>query len=243
MSGYAWSENAGWIALSATDIGTGSGVYYDPNTGNMAGWAWSTALGWVPMWTSLSGTTLPTAATVVDPLAGVAINFVSRIAIVGNIAGSRVFSVQNNGVVNQDVGYSYKTINHADILNMIRKNIALMTRNVDNTTLANITSPLDFVILKNQDLRIELSSLTPYITAGKRSIIVIGGDIVINEVDVNSLAWSNPTMGLIALKDASGNGGNIVISDNVKRIYAYLYAENSIFSGTKPAATILKYTE
>jgi hypothetical protein len=38
MSGYAWSENAGWIALSATDIGTGSGVYYDPNTGNMAGW-------------------------------------------------------------------------------------------------------------------------------------------------------------------------------------------------------------
>jgi hypothetical protein len=126
------------------------------------------------MWTSISGSLLPTPITTVDPLAGVPINFISKIAIVGNIAGSKVFSVVNNGVVNQDVGYSYKTVNHGNILNMIRKNIALMTRNIDDTTLAAIVSPLDFVIIKNNDLRIELSSLTPYLTAGKRSIIVIG---------------------------------------------------------------------
>ncbi len=48
---------------------------------------------------------------------------------------------------------------------------------------------------------------------------------------MNSLAWANPTIGLISLKDpVTGNGGNIVISDQVKRIYAYLYAEGSIFS-------------
>jgi hypothetical protein len=171
--------------------------------------------------------------TPIDPLPGVPINFISRIAIVGNIAGSRVFSVANNGVVNQDVGYSYKTINHADILNMIRKNIALMTRNVEDSDMDDPNDSPDFVVIKNKDLNIQLSSLTPYITAGKRSLIVIGGDIVIDDVDVNSLDWSQPTIGLIALKDASGKGGNIVITGQVKRIYAYLYAEGSLFSGYK----------
>jgi hypothetical protein len=126
------------------------------------------------MWTSITGATLPTTSTIVDPLSGVAINFVSKIAIVGNIAGSRVFSVENNGVVNQDVGYSYKAINHANILNMLRKNIALMTRNVDDSDMDDPSDSPDFVVIKNTDFRIENSSLTPYITAGKRSIIVIG---------------------------------------------------------------------
>ena len=35
MSGYAWSQNAGWIALAQSDIGVGSGVYFNPNTGNL----------------------------------------------------------------------------------------------------------------------------------------------------------------------------------------------------------------
>jgi hypothetical protein len=139
-----------------------------------------------------------------DPLSGIPINFVSKIAIVGNIAGSRIYSVVNNPTVNQDVGYSYKTINHAEILNMIRKNISLMTRNIDEGTLETVGSPFDFVILKNQDFRIQSSSIVPYIGAGKRSIIVIGGDIIINETDVNSLAWANPTIALIALKDSAG---------------------------------------
>ena len=79
--------------------------------------------------------------------------------------------MSNSGVVNQDVGYSYKSINHASILNMIRKNISLMTRNVSDTS---ISAPFDFVILNNQDLRLDPAILTPYITAGKRSLIVIG---------------------------------------------------------------------
>lgn len=131
-------------------------------------------IGWVPLWSGISGSTTPTATTPTDPLSGVPINFVSKIAIVGNIAGSRIFSVANNPIINQDVGYSYKTINHANILNMIRRNIALMTRNIDDATLAAIASPFNFVIIKNNDLRIELSSLNPYLTAGKRSLIVIG---------------------------------------------------------------------
>jgi hypothetical protein len=84
-----------------------------------------------------------------DPLNGVPINFVSRIAIVGNIAGSRVFSVENNSLVNQDVGYSYTTINHAKILDMIRKNIAIMSRNISDIDLVDPFSPHSFIIRKD----------------------------------------------------------------------------------------------
>ena len=38
------------------------------------------------------------------------------------------------------------------------------------------------------------------------------------------------TRSIIALKDKNGSGGNIIINNEVKRIYAFLYAEGSIFS-------------
>lgn len=93
---------------------------------------------------------MPDATTVpTDPLNGVPINFVSRIAIVGNIAGSRVFSVENNSLVNQDVGYSYTTINHARLLDLIRKNIAIMSRNISDADLIDVNSPHNFLIRKD----------------------------------------------------------------------------------------------
>ena len=68
-------------------------------------------------------------------------------------------------------------------------------------------------------------------------------------MDINAgtdaVAWAKPAIALIALKDpVTGNGGNIVISDRVKRIYAYMYAEESVFSGEKAtsASPIIKYS-
>lgn len=46
---------------------------------------------------------------------------------------------------------------------------------------------------------------------------------------------------LIALKDASGKGGNIIITNNVKRIYAYIVAEWSVYSGYKTSTGIVSY--
>ena len=130
-------------------------------------------IGWVPLWSGISGSTTPTAITPTDPLSGVPINFVSKIAIVGNIAGSRVFSVTNNSVANQDVGYSYKTINHANILNMIRRNIALMSRNIDEATLENVLSPHEFIIIADGgDYRID-SGWNAGTINSKRAIIII----------------------------------------------------------------------
>lgn len=147
------------------------------------------------------------------------------------------------------MGYSYKTINHANILNLIRKNIALMSRNVDNTTLINVTSPLDFIIVKDgnytsKDYRIDFSWNASTNINGKHSVIVIGGDIILDQTDINALNWTNENIGLIALKDESGSGGNIIITNNVKRIYAYLYAEGSVYSGEKAndSSPIVPYT-
>lgn len=236
VSWSAWSQNAWWIVFWSGEIGTGSGAYFDPNTGNLAGYGWNESLGWIPLWSWLSGSTVPDGTTISDPLDGVPINFVSRIAIVGNIAGSRVFSVENNALVNQDVGYSYKTVNHPKILNMLRRNIALISRNISDAELVNVNSQHDFIILKNPlnpDFRINFSNFLPYITAGKRSIVVIGGDIIIDEVTVNAINWWDKNIALIALKDDLWNWGNIVIYDKVKRIYAYMYAEWSVYSWEK----------
>ena len=43
LSGYAWSENAGWINFSATS----ASVVLDQTTGLMTGSAWAENLGWV----------------------------------------------------------------------------------------------------------------------------------------------------------------------------------------------------
>jgi hypothetical protein len=145
------------------------------------------------MWTGLTG--LPTSGSTADPLSGVSVNFISKIAVVGNIAGSRVFSVANNATINQDVGYSYKTINHADILNLIRKNIALISRNISDSDLANENNTLDFFIKKT-----DYTPGSGDLPDKKKSAIVIGADIILTQAYINSTIWDKSPIGLIALK-------------------------------------------
>lgn len=48
VSGWAWSENIGWISFNSTNQGGGAnyGVTVASN-GNMSGWAWSENIGWI----------------------------------------------------------------------------------------------------------------------------------------------------------------------------------------------------
>ncbi len=87
---------------------------------------------------------------------------------------------------------------------MIRRNIALISRNIDVATLEDTASPHDFLIIQDgSDYHIDLGWNNATIN-GKRSIILIGGDIIIDQALVNSELWNNRALGLIALKDASG---------------------------------------
>jgi hypothetical protein len=51
LSGYAWSDNIGWISLNCTSASTCGTVDYGVNadtvTGNMSGYAWSDNVGWI----------------------------------------------------------------------------------------------------------------------------------------------------------------------------------------------------
>lgn len=242
ISGAAWSKNAGWIIFWSGALGSGSGAYYNPNTASISGWGWNRWLWWVPLWSGLSGS-LAFSASPIAPLASVSLHFVSKIAIVGNIAGTRVYSVSNSWITNQDVWYTYKTVNHASILNLIRKNIALMTRNISPAVIADETTanPFDFIV-KNVDFSFDPSW---YLSSWKRTIIVRWWDVIMTGTGINAdpVALTKPIW-IIALKDDTWSGWNIIISENVKRISAYMYAEWSIFSWEKSATgLIVKYTD
>ena len=49
LSGWAWSENIGWISFNNTSGGgtVNYGVHIDPSTGNFSGYAWSENIGWI----------------------------------------------------------------------------------------------------------------------------------------------------------------------------------------------------
>ena len=226
-TGFAWSENAGWIALSGTFINGGSGVYYNPTTG-LIEWFWhSKALGYIPFYGYAgspvdSGTVDQTGIT----LDGIWVNFIGKIAIIGNIAGTRIYNMTN-----QNVWYVFNTINHAGILNTIRKNVALISRNVPNTSLAS-GSGVNFIYQKSPSFDYDTTFAWVW-PANERSIIIEWRDVVLNQIEIGDASTTAPRA-IIALKDANGNGGNIIITDNVRRIYAFLYAEWSIYSGTKP---------
>lgn len=275
ITGAAWSENAGWIILEWDKINSGSGVYFNPNTSNLEWFAWSEALGWVPMFTgkifdecsknpeSCGDTVLPN-DWYKDPVSpgSIAVNFIGKVAILGNIAGTKVFEVANkSGYKNQDVGYTYSTVQHAPILNQIRGNVARLTRNLKITDGLATNAPHNWFLYNNQkDYCLGGSNPNPCngysniaslstIPDDAKTIIVKGKDIIIDG-DINNttdnINSTNPTAmkWIIALKDDNGNGWNIYITKNASQIYAYIFAEWSIFSGEKESdGKTVKYIE
>lgn len=144
-------------------------------------------------------------------------NFIGKIAIIGNIAGTRIYNMTN-----QNVGYVYNTVNQASILNTIRKNIALVSRNITSASLAGGVG-INFIYQKS--LAFDYDTGFGWIwPSGKRSIIIEGRDIILNQATIGDSTEVQPRV-MIALKDANGNGGNIIITKNVERIYTFLYAE------------------
>ena len=53
--------------------------------------------------------------------------------------------------------------------------------------------------------------------------------MILNQSVIGDATETRPRS-LIVLKDKDGNGGNIIITKDVQRIYAFLYAEGSLYS-------------
>jgi hypothetical protein len=223
LDGFAWSRNTWWIALSGSFIDWWSWVYYNPASGRIEWFGHSQALWWIPFYADTAPVTSTTQTGIL--FNGVGLNFIWKIAIIGNIAGTRVFNVTN-----QQVGYIFSTINHADMLNTIRKNIALISRNASSADLASSsTNQFNFLIQRGSDYDTSVWWWTWPST--KDSIIVIGWDIILDQPQIG--IDTSKDRALIALKDENGSGWNIIITENVGRIYSFLYAEGSVYSGYK----------
>lgn len=227
IHGCGWSQNAGWLILSGTSVWAWyTGVYYNPQSALIEGFAWSRWLGWVPFYADMgSPVTLTTQTGITAD--GLGINFIGQIAIIGNIAGTRIYESAY-----QTVSNIFSTTKHAEIMNSVHKNVTLLSRNIDDLTLEDESSAFEFLVEKWEDIIFDFNRAWP---ANKRSLIVIGHDIILDQEDINPNPESFPTRALIALKDYSGSGGNIIVTDKVKRIYAFIYAEGSLFSGEKSA--------
>lgn len=230
LDGFAWSQNAGWIAFSWAFIDGWSGAYYNPASWRIEWFGHSRALGWIPFYAdTTTPITLTTQTWVL--LNGIGLNFIWRIAIIWNIAGTRIFNVTN-----QQVGYIFSSINHSEMLNRIRKNVALLTRNANPAELADpFDTKFNYLVHKGSDY--DTSAPWWIWPASKKSIIVIWWDMILDQAIIGS--DTDTEKALIVLKDELGNGWNIIISEDVGRIYSFIYAEWSIYSGYKTATGLI----
>ncbi len=103
-----------------------------------------------------------------------------------------------------------------DFWNMVRKNVALLSRN------RTIYTDVDYDIIRDHDISIDATAF-----ATKRTIVVIGGDVTItSDIPLDP----DKALSVITLSNATGSGGNITIDPVVRDVHVSLFAEKSLFS-------------
>jgi hypothetical protein len=104
LSGYIWSDTAGYIAMEAQDS-TYSGASYVPGTQAFSGYAWSDAIGYIPF--------LPSSPS-----------FKNKVKILGSSSKNRTYDTEYN------IGNRLTTTTASSLIEQIRKNVALLTRSL-----------------------------------------------------------------------------------------------------------------
>ncbi|GAB0174490.1 MAG: hypothetical protein HHAS10_03690 [Candidatus Altimarinota bacterium] len=208
LSGYTWSENAGYIDFSTPTDNSYDGVSYTPGTKVFSGFAWSENLGYLAF-TEVSVNT----------------DFKNKTKILGNIGGKRAFDIEYT------LGVKFSNVNTSEILNSIRKNIGLMTRNIQSNHMNTVSNTNNFLESFTYYKGIDITDPGTKLSGNHlKSVIVEGGNIYIDN-DVIKDNSVDAARAIIAIKDENGNGGNIYIAGNVRNIYSSLVAEGSIYSG------------
>ena len=216
VSGTA-SSNAGPIDLSW--------VQYDPVLKILVWFGTNNGVWKVPFGVAGSIATSITGTT--------STGFEWRVKVLGNIGWNSSFDTFYSA------GTKFNTSIMNDTLNKIRKNVAILSRNISNSYMNSwfASSPTRlgnkiFFINKGtipKTLRYsDISSDFP--SASVDSVIVVGGDIIIDTDIINNSIPSKPK-GIIVLKNDSGLGGNIIVNNNVKKIESSIFTEGTLYSG------------
>jgi hypothetical protein len=222
LSGYAWSEQAGWIDFAGTT--------YNLSNTSFSGYAWNDGIGWIDM----AGASLDMTSS----------GAIGKVKIVGNLGGNRIYNTI------YDLNGKISPATTTKVVNEVRKNVALVTRNLGNkinTALisnnifddATMLSVGNKLVFQNTGATVARVNYTDNIqrrledTNGPDepiySVIAIGADIYID--DSVMLADDGHPRVMIALKNDTGVGGNIYIHGGVTQIYSSLIADGSLYSG------------
>lgn len=224
LSGYAWSETAGWVDFST--------ARYQLSNTSFSWYAWNDMIWWIDM----DGASLDMTSS----------GAIGKVKILWSYWGNRIFDT----IYTLDGKIAPATVTR--IINDVRRNIALLIRNVPSNRInSNIASWVfdhsdnsgeprrlgDKLFFVNngatsarvnytpriQERFINLSAYNPIY-----SVIAIGADIYIDD-SVLPENDGKPRV-IIATKNAAWVGGNIIIDWWVTRILSTLIAEWSIYS-------------
>lgn len=156
-----------------------------------------------------------------------AASFIGRVKVIGNIgANDTIFGE----IYEQEIWIQYAEFSR--VIGKIRENIFLRSRNIstdlknENFVLSSAKNLGDtiFFVNNSENLKtVKISSIPDNI----RSIVIIGGDAVIEKDITNSPA---PRV-VIAVQNENNRGGNIYIKENVKNLELSFIAEKAILSG------------
>lgn len=207
LSWYAWSENAGYIDFSTPSDNSYDWVNYTPGIKVFSWYAWSDNLGYLPF-TEVSVDT----------------NFKNKTKILWNIWWKKAFDIEYN------LWVKFSNVNTNKLINDIRKNIWLMTRNIQSGNMNTAWNTNNFLksfsYYKGTNINNPWAKLD---TNHLKSIVVEWWNIYI-DADVSRDNAVNAARAIIAIKDENGNGWNIYIAGNVRNIYSSLIAEGTIYS-------------
>ena len=221
-----------------TVSGTASGIYcgeiqldgvsYDPNSKKLT-WAWwNHGIGRVPFGTT---TTLITWGSIVNDT--ISEWFQWRVKVLGNIGGNSSFDTFYT------LGARLNTSLMNDTLQRIRKNVAIITRNIPpgyaNSFATNTPQALgNKIIYTNTTSTYQVLTYstipTSFPTDSIDSLIVIGGDLIIDRDIYEPVVKKNPK-GIIVLKNEAWAGGNIIVTNAVKKIESSIFTEGTLYSG------------
>ncbi len=151
--------------------------------------------------------------------------FAGWVKILGQSSGDKIY---------QSITEMYQpknaSVTRANILNEIRKNISILTR---NATYNASTYTWTNLIVYSGSQNINAAQIA---LLDNKASIVVYGDITIGADYILPNAQVLPRA-LIALKDANGNGGNIYVKNTVFRLDTSLITEGSLLSGDPGSGT------
>lgn len=161
----------------------------------------------------------------------IARGFIGSVKVIGSMGGNSTYDTFYS------IGPKINVSLFTDRINQIRKNVALLTRNL-LPVYENTSTPNNPEIIDNKIFIINQSNTTETLTYSRgidakfrpptptvQSLIIIGYDLIIDADIINTDIIAKKPKGIIVLKNKNGKGGNIIITNAVKNIQSSLVAE------------------